>query len=187
MLRAVLYFFVFVGSIIMAGAGIGPDEAIPNLTEWADRMGLPKLAKQLPPNIDNLVFIGGAILFAISLALLVRSFVLKRRTTKSSSFDFQIVSSPGQIDDYECACAVSVRNLESKTMTDCLVQIEEISRAYPEKMPVPLILRTRGQIDGKRSGRFTLSPNQPKTVPIIYRNPNRNNEWYFICSSSDSI
>ena len=44
---------------------------------------------------------------------------------------------------------------------------------------MPLVLRTDGQIRDSRKGRFTLSPNQPKSVPILFKNPTRKNEWFF--------
>lgn len=97
-----------------------------------------------------------------------------------ASFNVGLVERPVQIGDYDCICAVSVKNIESRELSSCLVQIEQISGTYPDQMPVPLVLRTQGQIDSSRQGRFTLSPSQPKTVPVLFRNRKRNNEWFFV-------
>ncbi len=97
----------------------------------------------------------------------------------AASFNVQLVTSPGQIGDYNCVFAIIVKNMESNELTRCLVQVEQISITHPDEMPMPLVLRTDGQIRDSRKGRFTLSPNQPKSVPILFKNPTRKNEWFF--------
>jgi hypothetical protein len=46
-------------------------------------------------------------------------------------------------------------------------------------MPMPLVLKTEGQIASRDKGRFTLAPEQIKRVPILFRAPPRSNEWFF--------
>jgi hypothetical protein len=60
----------------------------------------------------------------------------------------------------------------------CSASIEQITRKS-EHMPIPLVLRTDGQIRGDRKGRWRLSQNQPKTIPIFFSLPNKRNEWFF--------
>lgn len=98
----------------------------------------------------------------------------------AASFNVQLVAGPGQIGDYNCVFAIIVKNIESKELTRCLVQMEQISITRPDQMPMPLVLRTDGQTRDSRKGRFTLSPNQPKSVPVLFRNRARNNEWFFV-------
>lgn len=113
---------------------------------------------------------------------------LKRegKAPPAASFNVNLVAGFGQIGDYDCVFAVIVKNIESNELTKCLVQMEQISCARPEQMPMPLVLRTEGQIRGSRTGRFTLSPDQPKSVPVLFRNPTRNNEWFFIDENEKS-
>lgn len=59
----------------------------------------------------------------------------------------------------------------------CLVQAEEHGIA---DMPDPFVLRTDGQIRNNRTGRFTLSPGQKKLVPILFQEPDRRNQFWFI-------
>lgn len=104
----------------------------------------------------------------------------------SASFNIELVVGPGQIGDYNCVCAVIVKNTESKDLKNCLVQIDKISFTRPDKMPLPLVLRTEGQIGGSRTGRFTLSPGQPKSVPILFRKLTRAIEWFFVDENGNS-
>ena len=113
---------------------------------------------------------------------------LKRdgKAPPSASFNIQFIASPGQIGSYDCVCAIIVKNIESNELTNCLVQMEQISCTYPDQMPMPLVLRTDGQIRGSRTGRFTLSPNQPKSVPVLLKSRTRNNEWFFVDENGKS-
>jgi hypothetical protein len=84
------------------------------------------------------------------------------------------------IGDHQTVCAIEILNNGMCKLDDCLVQVEQFSRAKPDSMPLPLVLRTEGQIRGQRTGRFTLSREQPKSVPILFCVPHRRNEWYFL-------
>jgi hypothetical protein len=46
-------------------------------------------------------------------------------------------------------------------------------------MPMPLVLRTDNQIRDGRNGRWTLSPTQPKTVPVFFLAHPRHDQWIF--------
>src|SRR5262249_54140931 len=48
----------------------------------------------------------------------------------------------------------------------------------PNGMPLPLVLRTDGQIRDNRKARFGLSTGQPKVVPILFVGPVRKDEWF---------
>src|SRR5262249_3602697 len=75
-------------------------------------------------------------------------------------------------------CALTVRNAEPVDLAHCLIQAEKMLHR-PAEMPWPLPLRTEGQIEGRRSGqRFSLSAGQPKTIPVLFRRPERRNEWF---------
>lgn len=75
---------------------------------------------------------------------------------------------------------VKVRNNSAQTLTDCLVQIEEISGYHPAgaSLSLPLVIRTEGQLRGARTGRFILSAGQTKNIPVLYRRRNRRNERF---------
>ena len=104
----------------------------------------------------------------------------------AASFHIKFAAYPSQIDNYDCVCAVVVKNLESNELKKCLVQMEQINFTCPNKMPMPLVLRTDGQIRNLRKGRFTLSPQQPKTVPVLFQSQTRRNEWYFFDEHGES-
>lgn len=81
--------------------------------------------------------------------------------------------------DYERFFALTIKNIEPTDLeTCCLVQIEKFSATPTATMPIPFVLRTDGQIRGQRMGRFTLSAGQTKTIPVLFRNPHRRNEWF---------
>jgi hypothetical protein len=56
----------------------------------------------------------------------------------------------------------------------------EFSGAIPDGMKMPATLRSAGQIQGNRPGRFKLSKGQRKPVPIFFAHARRKNEWFFI-------
>jgi hypothetical protein len=85
-----------------------------------------------------------------------------------------------KIGDYTPISALLVSNIGDKDLEKCIIQMEQFSGTIPSTMPMPLVLRTDGQIRGERSGRFMLSKGQPKTVPILFVGPTRKDEWYFI-------
>jgi hypothetical protein len=74
--------------------------------------------------------------------------------------------------------AVALRITAIVDLDGCSASIEQITRKS-ENMPIPLVLRTDGQIRDNRKGRWRLSQNQPKTIPIFFSLPNKRNEWFF--------
>lgn len=82
------------------------------------------------------------------------------------------------IGDFTPACAIRVTNTGPELDGKCSAQIEDHDlKIY---MPDPFVIRTEGQIRGKRTGRFTLSTGQSKLIPILYREPARLNQFRFI-------
>jgi hypothetical protein len=90
-----------------------------------------------------------------------------------------LAQSAARIGDHRPLCSISVQNTGSGDLERCLVQMEQFSGKLPEKMPMPLVLRTEGQIVSRDRGRFTLGPEQIKRVPILFRSAPRTNEMYF--------
>ena len=58
-----------------------------------------------------------------------------------------------------------IKNVGSQTLGDCLIKVIGIDQKAIE----PKILRTSGQIQGAREGRFNLSPGETKHVPLCSR------------------
>ncbi|MCI0551866.1 MAG: hypothetical protein L0287_13000 [Anaerolineae bacterium] len=83
-----------------------------------------------------------------------------------------------QIGDFTPALGIQITNTGPPLDDQCLVQIE--NHDMKTHMPDPFVLRTEGQIRGQRTGRFNLSAQQKKLVPVFYRNPGRINEFRFI-------
>jgi len=96
------------------------------------------------------------------------------------SITIKVNTAAAKIGDYTPIAGVLATNTTKKDLDKCLVQLEQLSGLHPEGMPLPLILRTDGQIRGSRKGRFLLSPSQPETVPILFNASPRKNEWFFI-------
>lgn len=101
---------------------------------------------------------------------------LKSATTPIILAELETTVSP--IGDFTPACSIRVTNTGPGLEEKCLVQIE--NHGLKIHMPEPLVIRTEGQIRGKRTGRFTLSTGQPKLVPILFREPGRINQFRFI-------
>lgn len=92
-----------------------------------------------------------------------------------------------QYDDYERIFALTVNNTGSLDLDGkCLVKLEYMDSETPSDLSLPFVLRTDGQIRGNRSGRFSLSSKEHKTVPILFRNPKRKNEWYLFDEQGNS-
>jgi hypothetical protein len=97
----------------------------------------------------------------------------------TNDIEVSLNSSAAKIGDIDLVCALKVKNTtDSDLIGKCLIQMEQFSGVLSDKTPHPLVLRTENQIREKRSGRFSLSASQPKTVPVIFRGPRRN-EWFF--------
>ncbi len=110
-----------------------------------------------------------------------------QRLFQKRTFHIELDSDISTLGDYERICAITVKNVEPNDLEErCLVQIESISGHKPDSLPMPLVLRTEGQINQSRSGRFTLSSQQSKTVPVLFRNPKRKNEWFFFDENGKS-
>jgi hypothetical protein len=90
-----------------------------------------------------------------------------------------LAQSAARIGDHRPLCSISVQNTGSGDLERCLVQMEQFSGKLPDKMPMPLVLRTEGQIVSRDRGRFTLGPEQIKRVPLLFRSAPRTNEMYF--------
>lgn len=74
--------------------------------------------------------------------------------------------------------ALTLANLEQSELRDrVLVKLEQLDATY-DTFTLPLVLRTEAQMLEKRSGRFTLSSGETKRVPLLFRRPNRRNEWF---------
>jgi hypothetical protein len=91
----------------------------------------------------------------------------------------QLAQSAARIGDHRPLCSISVQNTGSGDLERCLVQMEQFSGKLPDKLPMPLVLRTEGQIVSRDRGRFTLGPEQIKRVPLLFRSAPRTNEMYF--------
>jgi hypothetical protein len=90
-----------------------------------------------------------------------------------------LAHSTARIGDHRPLCSISVHNTSSGDLERCLVQMEQFGSKLPDKMPMPLVLRTEGQIVSRDRGRFTLGPEQIKRVPLLFRSTPRSNEMYF--------
>jgi hypothetical protein len=90
-----------------------------------------------------------------------------------------LAQSAARIGDHRPLCSISVQNTGSGDLERCLVQMEQFSGKVPAGMPMPLVLRTEGQIVSRDRGRFTLGPEQIKRVPLLFRSAPRTNEMYF--------
>jgi len=90
-----------------------------------------------------------------------------------------LAQSTARIGDHRPLCSISVQNTGSDDLERCLVQMEQFSGRVPDRMPMPLVLRTEGQIVSRDRGRFTLGPEQIKRVPLLFRSTPRTNEMYF--------
>ena len=90
------------------------------------------------------------------------------------------VKTPGaKINDYQPVCCLVVANTSQNEFERCLVQMTEFSGEAPERMPIPLTLRTDAQIRNKERGSFPLLTGQEAVIPLVFRSPQRSNEWFF--------
>jgi hypothetical protein len=90
-----------------------------------------------------------------------------------------LATSTARIADFRPIAAISIQNTGSAELERCLVQMEQFSGQVPPSMPMPLIMRTEGQIVSRDKGRFTLGPEQIKRVPLAFSSMPRTNELYF--------
>jgi hypothetical protein len=91
----------------------------------------------------------------------------------------KLATSIARIGDFRPICSISIENTGSRELERCAVQMEQFSGAAPPTMPMPLTLRSEGQIVSRDKGRFTLAPEQIKRVPVVFNSMTRTNELYF--------
>lgn len=85
-----------------------------------------------------------------------------------ASFSVSGVKGAAKIGEFESSFALEVTNIGSQDLTaKCLVTIEQV-RTKTDWLTMRLALRTEGQINGKTTGRFTLSKGQSKIVPVVF-------------------
>jgi hypothetical protein len=97
------------------------------------------------------------------------------------------IRTPGAtIGDYRPVCTLVVANTGQKQFDQCLVQMTEFSRATPERMPLPLTLRTDSQIRNNARGLFPLLAGQEATIPLAFHSPKRANEWFLFDENGQS-
>jgi hypothetical protein len=95
-----------------------------------------------------------------------------------ASADFHVALDTSAAPIGDLITAVALRVTAITDLDACSASIEQITRKS-ERMPVPLVLRTDEQMRDNRKGRWRLSQNQPKTIPIFFCAPSRRNEWFF--------
>lgn len=89
------------------------------------------------------------------------------------------IKTPGpKIGDYQPICCLVVTNTGRREFDQCLVQMTELSRATPERMPMPLTLRTDAQIRSNERGPLPILAGQQVIIPLAFRSPQRANEWF---------
>ena len=101
------------------------------------------------------------------------------------SFSVEVENDIRLIGDFERICALVITNVGENELSDCLVQIERFDPKQSE-LAIPFVLRTAGQLEGDRSGRFSLSVSQPKNVPLLFRRSTRHVDWYLIDENGKS-
>jgi hypothetical protein len=99
------------------------------------------------------------------------------RPPPSADFHVGLDTSASPIGDYTPIVAIRITGLVD--VDGCLASIEQMSRDIAS-LSTPLALRTDGQIRGNRNGRWNISKGQFKLVPILFRGPVRQNEWFLI-------
>ena len=97
------------------------------------------------------------------------------------------IKTPGaKIGDYQPVCCQVVTNTGQREFERCLVQMTEFSRTAPERMPLPLTLRTDSQIRNNERGSFPILPGQQAIVPLAFRSSKRANEWFLFDENGQS-
>lgn len=97
------------------------------------------------------------------------------------------IKTPGaKIGDYQPVCCLVVTNTGRRQFDHCLVQMTELSRVAPERMPMPLTLRTDAQIRNNERGSFPIFAGQQVIIPLAFRSPQRANEWFLFDENGQS-
>ncbi len=80
--------------------------------------------------------------------------------------------------DFTPVAMLFLRNIGTRNFDQCVVEMTEFSRVLPKGLPMPLALRTQGQIRANERGRFLLPAGQEVPIPLAFYRPRRANEWY---------
>lgn len=174
--KTILALWAGIGSYDLLGSQLLPEE-------WAKKM--PRIWKFISETSGFLSLQTWLIILLTLVTIFSVEHTYRRSRKKNleldstKSFDIELSDRIFTIGNYECIYSITLHNTEQNDLKDCcLVKIEGFSGHLPPDMPIPFVLRTEGQIRGKRSGRFNLSSGEHKTIPILYRNPKRKNEWF---------
>lgn len=84
------------------------------------------------------------------------------------------------IGDYECICSVSIKNTTDALVKNCAVKLEQLDTPTSPPLPLPSVLRTAAQINGNITRKFSLSPEESVTIPIIFREKIRKDNWHLM-------
>ena len=142
------------------------------VTIWTEIEGMP----------DSLLFVLFIILLAGFFVIFSSLYKLLQyyKSNIRKGFEIHLTERLGDLWDAEILCAVSIKHNLPESLSDCLVQIEEIDKLHNNLMPIPFVLRTEGQIRNDGKGRFKLTRNQPKKIPVFSKISKRRDEWRFV-------
>lgn len=106
------------------------------------------------------------------------------QTPAAVAFQVSLNNDVGRIDDHQVALALLVRKT-GPDFDDGMAFLEQMNVLRPEGMSLPLALRTEEQIRDPdsprgRRGRWRLTGREPATIPVLYVNAVRKNEWVLI-------
>jgi hypothetical protein len=104
---------------------------------------------------------------------------MRPATGKPEAFAVAIDTNARRVGDFPVVCALTLTNVLRQSQ-DVLVKMEQFTGGMADNMPRPFVLRTENQTLEPRSGSFRLRPNEPKTIPILYRDPIRAIDWSFL-------
>jgi hypothetical protein len=109
-----------------------------------------------------------------------------RSAYRDDSFNVALDTSDRKIGAFHTLLSLRVQNTGDTPFTDCIVKIIDRKSEVPIAMSSQPALRTEGQIKrGEGRSRFKLSINESKTLPLLFYNEHRRNEWYFIEESGE--
>jgi hypothetical protein len=169
--------------------GVHPDQLL--ATGMAKAFRSTALAPQILENAGWIFAAIGVALVWIAAAVGRVVKLVRQRSRKQSLADpnriaVGIDTSQVTIGDFGIVCAVTLQNLETRSLERCVVQIDQYSGALPKGMPFPLTLRTDPQIRAKLSGPFPLLAGQTATIPVLVGSPISANEWFLVDESGKS-
>jgi hypothetical protein len=108
-----------------------------------------------------------------------------RSPPSPESFGVRLDMSERQIDAYRMLLGLKIVNLSDVHLNDrCFVKIIEtdLGEAVTSMLPSEIALRTENQVRRGQKGqsRFTLSMGELKTVPVLFCEPHRRIDWFFL-------